>query len=215
MRSRSITMKPNHILLITMLATASTAWSQQNQFPRIGTRQGTVSIYEYGDSLNSCETNFENLFRNWTKENITNADEYNLIGYSFVETIADTITINQYADLLFGNDALMSSVRSGSSSGSHVKATSYLYFNMNTFFSFCDTTNKDVDVKLKMLKDFNQERDNMKTFFKMIVNRGDKVYAVFFRDKKRTYTNFVICNEKTNKVVCDNLFKNIALWKEL
>ncbi len=103
MRSRSITMKPTYILLIILLATASTAWSQQNQFPRIETRQGTVSIYEYGDSLISCETNFENLFRNWTKENITNAGEYSgLESYSFIETISDSVRYKYYRNFFSG-----------------------------------------------------------------------------------------------------------------
>lgn len=103
MRSKSITMKPTYILLIILMATASTAWSQQNQFPRIGTRQGTVSIYEYGDSLISCETNFENLFRNWTKENITNADDYSEFGsYSFIETISDSARYMHYRNFFSG-----------------------------------------------------------------------------------------------------------------
>lgn len=103
MRSRSITMKPTHILLITMLSTASTAWGQQGQFIQIGTRQGTVSIYEYGDSLISCETNFENLFRNWTKENITNAGEYHgLESYSFIETISDSVRYKYYRNFFSG-----------------------------------------------------------------------------------------------------------------
>ncbi|MBN2881731.1 hypothetical protein JXM83_06805, partial [Candidatus Woesearchaeota archaeon] len=65
-----------------------------------------VSIYEYGDSLTSCETNFENLFKNWMPRNVTNAREYKSLEYKFVETIADTVRYNYYRNYFSGGEAV-------------------------------------------------------------------------------------------------------------
>ncbi len=76
--------------------------------------QKKVSIYELGDSITSCETNFNNLFTNWTANNITNADEYRFFGYSFLETITDSVRFNHYRNYFSGAEQL-----TGSISGSH------------------------------------------------------------------------------------------------
>jgi hypothetical protein len=55
-----------------------------------------VPIYEYGAPLTSCETNFENLFKNWTPANVTNAHEFELLDFSFVENLSDTARYNYY-----------------------------------------------------------------------------------------------------------------------
>ncbi len=49
----------------------------------------TVSIFELGDPIRDYEDNFKNLVKNWTKENVTNVDEYQLLDIDFVETILD------------------------------------------------------------------------------------------------------------------------------
>lgn len=171
-------------------------------------------IYEVGEPISTCESNFKNLFKNWNPGIITNADDLFLIGYSFVETIADSITINQYTELFTGNDAIISTISKSSHSGSnYANDHSELYFKIRSFSSLCDTTNLDRDEKIKMLNAFEQERKNLKFYINKMVNIGDKVYVLIFRDKKRTYTNFVICSANTKKVVYDNLFKNITIWE--
>jgi hypothetical protein len=80
-----------------------------------------VSIYEYGDSLISCETNFENLFNNWNTRNVTNAREYKLFEFKFVETIADTVRYNYYRNYFSGGEALCSRIASFHSSTSKLK----------------------------------------------------------------------------------------------
>ncbi len=73
--------------------------------------QNRISIYELGDSIINCETNFKNLFNNWTPENITNSDSYQLHKYSFVETITDSIRFNYYRNYFSGIEPIYSSVR--------------------------------------------------------------------------------------------------------
>jgi len=75
-----------------------------------------VPIYEIGTPLTSCETNFENLFKNWTAVNVTNAHEYELLDFKFVETIADTPRYNYYRNYFSGGEPVGSSISTMSSS---------------------------------------------------------------------------------------------------
>ena len=63
-------------------------------------RQMTMSIYEVGDSVVDYETNFRNLFHNWTGKNLTNASDYKLLNFAFLETIADSTILDFYSRLM-------------------------------------------------------------------------------------------------------------------
>lgn len=63
-------------------------------------RQMTVSIYEVGDSIVDYDTNFRNLFHNWTGKYLANASDYKLLNYTFLETIADSSTLDFYVRLM-------------------------------------------------------------------------------------------------------------------
>lgn len=63
-------------------------------------RQRTVSIYEVGDSIVDYDTNFKNLFHNWTSKNLTNASDYKLLNFTFLETIADSSLLDFYCRVL-------------------------------------------------------------------------------------------------------------------
>ncbi len=78
-----------------------------------------VNLYEYGLPLSSCETNFKNLFNNWHSGNITNANEYKLLDFSYVETIMDTIRYNYYRNYFSGGEPVGSSKSSNSSISYH------------------------------------------------------------------------------------------------
>lgn len=67
--------------------------------------QKYVSIYDMGDSIVSCETNFANLFYNWNSNIVKNAEEYRLLSYSFVETITDSLRYLHYRNYFSGEDA--------------------------------------------------------------------------------------------------------------
>lgn len=69
-----------------------------------------VPIFEYGSPLTSCETNFKNLFKNWTPANVTNAHEYELLDYSFVETLNDTARYNYYRNYFSSGEVFGSSI---------------------------------------------------------------------------------------------------------
>lgn len=65
-----------------------------------------VSIYEYGENITSYETNFKNLLNNWKTENITNANEYEFVNISFVESISDSIRYIYYRNYFSGGGSL-------------------------------------------------------------------------------------------------------------
>lgn len=80
--------------------------------------QNKISIYELGDSIINCETNFKNLFNNWTSENVTNADSYKLHKYSLVETIIDSTRLNYYRNYFSGVEPIYSSTQGKSGENS-------------------------------------------------------------------------------------------------
>lgn len=76
--------------------------------------QKSPSIYELGDPIVNCETNFKNLFKNWTTQHITNAESYDLLEYTFVETITDSTRFNYYRNYFSGIEPVANSARSSS-----------------------------------------------------------------------------------------------------
>lgn len=66
-------------------------------------RQRTVSIYEVGDSITEYDTNFKNLFHNWTSKNLTNASDYKLLNYTFLEAVTDSSILDFYCRVLTSN----------------------------------------------------------------------------------------------------------------
>ncbi|WP_423127511.1 hypothetical protein [Gaoshiqia sp. Z1-71] len=71
-----------------------------------------VSVYEPGDSLETCETNFRNLLKNWHTLNVTNAEDYEFLDFSFVETILDSARYNYYRNYFSGEKPVYFSRRS-------------------------------------------------------------------------------------------------------
>ncbi len=86
--------------------------------------QKTVPIYELGDSIIEYESNFKNLFKNWTPKNITNASDYVLENFSFIESISDSIVFNFYRNYFSSIETLSKTqlVKGGSNSwGAHYR----------------------------------------------------------------------------------------------
>ncbi len=76
-----------------------------------------VSMYEMGDSLETCETNFRNLLNNWHTVNVTNAEDYEFLDLSFVETISDSTRYNYYRNYFSGGKPVYCSRRSSGGVG--------------------------------------------------------------------------------------------------
>ena len=76
-----------------------------------------VSIYEIGESTTNCDVNIKNLLKNWTPERIVNANEYEFLEWSFVETISDSSQYVYYRNYFSSDKPVYSSVmrKTGSS----------------------------------------------------------------------------------------------------
>ena len=59
-----------------------------------------ASIFEIGKEISCCEDNFYNLFRNWDKRNIRNADSIRLLSYEYVGIVDNRAMVRMYADLM-------------------------------------------------------------------------------------------------------------------
>jgi hypothetical protein len=62
--------------------------------------QKSVTIYEIGDSIVDYDTNFKNLFRNWTTDKLNNASDYKLLNFAYLETITDSTILDFYGRLM-------------------------------------------------------------------------------------------------------------------
>jgi hypothetical protein len=173
------------------------------------------SIYEAGEALTSCEVNFKNLFNNWNSGNVTNADSLHLMNFAFVETISDASSIDMYVRLLIDNKSIVASRRVESGSGSDIKPYRRQFISISTFGSMMDHADTTKYTPTEILRLFELEKENLRNMIRPNFSVGDKVYAVFFKDNRQVYTNFVICNPKTNKVVWDAVFSGLTVETDL
>lgn len=176
----------------------------------------TNSIYEFSGSPTTFEDNFKNLFNGWNKQIVTMSSEYKLLNYAFVDNIEDTTSLNFYADILTRPNMLIGKLVSNTSSGGNginESKNEYNLFKIVTFESLLDTNGKNYNVKIKMVKAFEEERNNIRVLFKKAVSIGDKIFVVFIKNKEELYNCFIICNSKSKMVVWDNVFLKIQVKK--
>lgn len=125
--------------------------------------QKTGSIYEVGDSIVSCETNFENLIYNWTTDNVTNAYEYKSIRYAFVETITDSIRYKYYRNFFSGDKMLLSSTSGNSGEKNGHKFHTFYIKPGYAYREDYDTGNMTEKQKTILSDDFKQKAKELLT----------------------------------------------------
>lgn len=174
-----------------------------------------ISIYEYGGTLDSCECNFENLFRNWDTW-ITNHEETKPVSYSYVETLKDVNRIDYYAALMCrwtATDFSLSSSTSQSSNGEmdtymrkfHVRPGSF----KDLFESLSEEQKKD-SLKLSLFTASIEDIiEQQKEFFKKNRYVGDKVYLIRLKSNKKVYDHYVICRPEENRIVSNDALLRI------
>jgi hypothetical protein len=144
-----------------------------------GSNQKEVSIYEYGDSLTSCETNFENLMRNWNNGPITNANHYKFGDYYFFETISDSATYKYYRNYFSGLDVVTNTFSTSSSTSYNGKQweNNHDYY-LNPYKREWILLDKiPVETKIKVLKLFNTE---------LVLNADTGKIKTAFRETNKT-----------------------------
>jgi len=216
-----------------------------------------VPIYEYGDSIVSCETNFKNLFTNWTVKNVTNAPDYKLLNYSYLEAISDSMLFKIYSRLFTSSTKMLSKkTKSSSRSTSYGQDENRFAIEPNCFslkflfstkdkrvmklFEDLDFTQEiwrmysdDYDVNESMngsittvkspdslsdtefkkfaLESLRTERMMVYDYFKKLIKIGDLVYVIHFRYNGKLYTDYVICDPDSKKVILDSFFGGINI----
>ena len=130
-----------------------------------------VPIYEYGAPLTSCETNFKNLFKNWTPVHVTNAHEYELLDYSFVETLTDTARYNYYRNHFSGGNVFCSSMTTNSS-----QSTKVIKRNGKSFIEITETSECFVGLRYAYGELYDQRR---------LTEEAKKVYSEDFTKQAR------------------------------
>lgn len=170
-----------------------------------------ATIYEYGVTPTSCESNFENLFHNWSKW-ITNYQETKLISYQFVGLLTDSALVEKYADTSANWQSLLPQETVGNSeesNGVSIKNKQYHYFNLISI--------EDIPTKMKiesnLIDVFRKEWESnfkiMKKAFKDAVQIGDKIYKIKIEISGKIYYHYVFCRPSTNKVIYDPIFLHL------
>jgi len=215
-----------------------------------------VSIYEYGDSIEDYDTNFKNLFHNWTIDHIANASDYKLQSYTFIETISDSLVFNYYCRYFTSQRGILSDIKFHSLETKdgiveekyaiepHFFNSDHLFTTKNTrvakmfedraffnkvldiysddfdvknakltpmkYFQMTDTLN-DMDFRQYILDATKAERALGVLGFSRNIKIGDKVYVILFRYNGKLFTDYVICDSESKKVIWDPFFIQIKL----
>ena len=189
--------------IIIPVAVCNTFAQDSDPFEKVS--QKLVSIYEYGEPLISCEANFKNLVANWNDNYVENVGNLELISYSYVETIKDSLQIKKYESLLFApesrlgntNQIIPSIITDEDRYRISLNVTKYAEFEQSQLF---------------FSKNKQETRKNLESIKKKIVDSllGTKVYVVTIKDEA-IFENYVFCDPTTQKVVWDNLFSNVKI----
>jgi ribosomal protein L25 (general stress protein Ctc) len=186
----------------------STSVAQDFQDPK----WESVNMYEYGVPLTSCESNFENLFRNWSKW-VTNYQETELLSYEYVETVENNARIEYYADWINSNKSLgrstSASLRS-SGGGDSIVYTRELHLEIvpaEKEYEKLKEAIKNQPVKEELFRaEIESHLKMRRQVFITTVQTGDKVYRIKMKIKGQEYDHYVFCRPDRNKVVYDKLF---------
>ena len=180
-------MKKTLAFIILITTSTIVAYCQVVSSTLSGSNQKDVSIYEYGDSLTSCETNFENLMRNWNNGPITNKDQYKFGDYYFFETISDSATYKYYRNYFSGLDVVVHTFSTSGSISYNGKEweTSHDYY-LNPYKQEWILLNKmPLETKIKILKLFNTELE---------LNADTSKIKTVFRETNKTIEEIQDCN---------------------
>ena len=200
------TMK-DQLLVLFFLITGLAAQGQVAHDPK----WDNVTIYGYGDSLTTCECNFENLFRNWSKW-VTNHQETELTSFEYVETLKDSSLIEHYAVLLNNWNILGRRISGSYGEKGNADTTIYtreLYFYGEPMENIPEKIKEDPFKEALYRSERESKFKEMKESFRQTVQIGDKVYLIKLKIGGKKYDHHVICRPGENKIVFDNLFLGI------
>jgi hypothetical protein len=183
--------------LILMIFVSTSLFSQRSR----------TCIYEYGDSLVSCESNFKNLFNAWIPENISNANDTKLLSFQFVEKISSDAQINQYVERLSNSDALTSSFRVWMDNNKNKTQL----FRLDTLCSLYNKLLAEKKDEATAKSQFEELRKFYADKIRKSIQVGNSVYVIKIEVDGKRFDDFVFCDPETKKVTWDKLFLNVTL----
>lgn len=166
----------------------------------------TKKIYDVGQPVVTCEDNFENLFKSWNSNTISNAEDTKLLNYVFIETITTSEDIKKYAERTINKESMIPSVKHSKASENGKTLHSSVFVNLNkveSLFNAAEAVGKEslLETEIK----------NFRNLFEKKVSIGDNVYIVILEYKSEIYFNYVICSGENHKVIFDNIFLNVTV----
>lgn len=195
------------ILTLTSMFLLVSIWNSHSQ-----TYKNISSIFENGDSLISCETNFTNLKKSFIKQNIVNANEYTILDYRFLSVITDDAQIVEYSNLLSAPDALVGIVYVTIDDKQKVNGFSKAIFSLSI---------EDLESVYNRLKNshftlsnnsvWGRSRQDYALKIKNMLKIGYRIYVLTFEKDGKKYEDLVFCDPKSFKVILDSFFMRIHL----
>lgn len=130
--------------------------------------QHSLSIYEYGNPITDYEDNFKNLIKNWNTRSVTNADEYEILECTFVETISTWERYNHYRNY-FSSDQAVGCTTKGQISYDNKGKKTYKFIIRPGFpyTEFYDTRGYPNNMKTILTDEF---RERVKRFLSQELN---------------------------------------------
>ncbi|WP_316835655.1 hypothetical protein [Pedobacter nutrimenti] len=186
------------LLLIILPLTLIMQAKAQNASQRTSISLGP--IYNIGPSdCPTCQCQFDNLFRNWTAENIVNCKEIYPINYSLVDTLTEA-NIKSYFDKIMDPDRAYFCKYSGNTKILSLLTLAGLRKQMQSEGA---TAGKIDSLSLKTKLTF-------KKYMELGLKPGNKVYLIKVKYGDKIIDNYAFCDTTAGKIMWDNLF--YFLW---
>ncbi|TDQ09691.1 hypothetical protein [Pedobacter metabolipauper] len=165
----------------------------------IENKEKTTTLFDYGQPLNTTESNFKNLFENFPLFVSNSGEDLKLISYKYITAIKNEKQIKLYVkkntEVYDCDGGIMSVLASNDIENNRIKLE----------FPYENQTNKKID------KFFLKEtHDNMEKMTKNI-NPGDEVYVVKFIANGIKYDFYIFVNPKTKIVLKEGNFLGFSI----
>jgi hypothetical protein len=167
-----------------------------------------ITLYNLKKAPASCACNLESLFENWSDEYITNASDLELVSYTYLGIIQDTIQINHYSELMTQLSSPFMSTAGRMEKSTYMDLKKETYIKINSYKQVID--NLPDDKKEIAQKEIETELYNIRLAIRMTLKEGFKIYSIKFKYLDQPMDSYIFCDPHTFEVVMDTLFNSIT-----
>jgi hypothetical protein len=186
------------LLLIILNLTLIIQAKAQNTTQRTSISIGP--IYNIGPSAcSTCQCQFDNLFRNWTAENIVNCKEIYPINYKLVDTLTEANIKSYFNKIMDPNLAYFPQYRG------NTKLLKLITFEGNR------KENQEKGYTIEKVDSLSLAfKADLKKYVELGLKPGNKVYLIKVKYGDKIIDNYAFCDTIAGKIMWDNLF--YFLW---